>query len=300
MHESDPMMYPYAIYGLDISSEVRLLGVAPGGAAQDVVIRRGEVQLPSLQRGLSGILFHVEQDTVFFRWERVGSFRIRGGREVVVTPDPQVDDLVLQRFMLGPVLAAVLHQRRRLILHASAVALPMGAVAFLGESGSGKSTLAAHFHARGCPLIADDIVAIQVEQETHLVYPGVPEIRLWPDSVSALGEDPDDFPTELPGSAKRVWTVDDKISPQPLARVYLFEEGDRHEILPVPPAEAAIALVRYTYGVRLLLTIDPVAHFHHCMAIARTVPTCRLRRHLALERLPELLTLIEDDLAYGH
>lgn len=292
------LMHTYRLYGLNIRSEMPLSGVLPGGDGLDVLIRRGSFDLPPIQRSRSGIGFHVDEETVYFRWEMVGSFRIHAGRQVDIIPDPQVEDTLLERYITGPVLGTILYQRRHLILHGSAVALHGGAVAFLGESGWGKSTLAAHFHTRGSAVITDDIVAIRIEDDTHLVYPGISEVRLWPDSVTSLRRDPAEQATEMPGSEKQVYHIGAVVQPLPLTRLYLLGQGPRHEIQPVTAAETAIELVRHTYGVRLLRTIRPALHFQHCLTIARAVPTYRLCRHLSLNHLPELLDLIEDNLAH--
>ncbi|MHB9131971.1 MAG: serine kinase [Armatimonadota bacterium] len=293
-------MHSYRFFGLQINSEVCLSGVYPDATRADVVITRGDIRLPPMRRGLFGVEFSVQQDTVFLKWEQIGSFRMQGGREVTVDVFPEIEDAVLQAFITGPVLGAILYQRGCLVLHASAVALDGRAIAFIGESGWGKSTLAAHLLASGGQLITDDIVAVQVGDEAHRVFPGVPEIRLLPDAVTAIGKNPEDLPTDMPGSVKRVCAVDGVTQPLPLARIYLLDSGHQHEISPLASSQTAIELVRHTYGVSVLRSIDPTRHFQHCMTLARTVVIRRLRRHLSLDRLPELIELIKDDLAYDH
>ena len=79
------------------------------------------------------------------------TFLIRGGREIVIDAAPGVEQRLIRLFLLGPALALLLHQRRFLVLHASAVMIDGAAVAFVAEKGMGKSTLAAALHlARAC------------------------------------------------------------------------------------------------------------------------------------------------------
>ena len=80
---------------------------------------------------------------VRFRWPGVGACEVRDGREIAVDPAPGVDADLLSTYLLGPALGVLLHQRGGLVLHASAVTVGGGCVAFLADAGWGKSTLAA-------------------------------------------------------------------------------------------------------------------------------------------------------------
>ena len=58
----------------------------------------------------------------------------------------------------------LLHQRGRMVLHASAVNINDGAVAFMGHNGAGKSTTTFSFMASGYPLVADDILSLEFRE----------------------------------------------------------------------------------------------------------------------------------------
>lgn len=93
----------------------------------------------------------------------------------------------LRHLLLDQVIPLVLSRDRRLVLHASAVAMPAGAVAFAGPSGSGKSTLAAALAAGGFPLLTDDCLVVEPSCREFVARPFYPGARLWPDSVRAVG-----------------------------------------------------------------------------------------------------------------
>jgi hypothetical protein len=114
----------------------------------------------------------------------IGTFLVRDGREILVDPDPDAGDALLQLALLGPVLAALLQQRGDLVLHASAVEIDGAAVGFLGGRGAGKSTMAAALLRRGYPLLTDDILAVSLEDGSPRVLPGFPQLKLWPDAVA--------------------------------------------------------------------------------------------------------------------
>lgn len=75
------------------------------------------------------------------------------------------------------------------VFHASAVQVEDGVIAVLGKSGQGKSTLAASFAAQGHPLLTDDCLVVRWDESTEqwLAQPSYQSVRLWPDSVDALG-----------------------------------------------------------------------------------------------------------------
>lgn len=60
------------------------------------------------------------------------------------------------------------------VLHASAVVLDAGAVAFVGPSGSGKTSVATALWRRGCGFLADDVLAVERRGEDLLCHPGAP------------------------------------------------------------------------------------------------------------------------------
>jgi hypothetical protein len=56
----------------------------------------------------------------------------------------------------------------------------------VGESGAGKSTLAARFMTQGFNVLADDVVAVDVN---CFALPGFPRIKLWQDAADYLNID---------------------------------------------------------------------------------------------------------------
>jgi hypothetical protein len=76
-----------------------------------------------------------------------------------------------------------------LVFHASAIQVEDRVIAILGKSGQGKSTLAGWFASQGFPLLTDDCLVVRWSEATQqwLAQPSYHSVRLWPDSVDALG-----------------------------------------------------------------------------------------------------------------
>ena len=124
--------------------------------------------------------------------------------------------------MAVPLLLAELGE---LAVHAAAVGVCGRAVLFAGPSGRGKSTLALAASELGHPVISEDGVTIDPNDERLRVWPGLRGIR------------GDRGFIELP-AAREVR------EPLPLAAIcVLGERGERLEIKPLSPAAAVPALV---------------------------------------------------------
>lgn len=300
-------MFSYVAYGLGIKSELSLPELDVGEAAPDVELRLGKVDRRPLELDSQGDGLWATEDEARRTLANVGTCQVRRGREIIVDPVPGVDERVLRLSILGPALALVLHQRGRFVLHASTVDSAHGAVAFTGGSGWGKSTLAAALHAHGCPLVADDLTAIAVSPGGSTVSPGFPQLKLWPEALTSLGEAPEAFQPLHPDFDKRARRATQGFSHRilPLRRIYVLGEGPTARIESLQPSEALIGLMPHWYGFRFghrLLEIGDAAasHFRQCATIANSVSVCRLIRPRQLRTLGEVARLVEEDLAREH
>jgi len=277
--------------------------VAGEEAGGEVRIRFGHVDYPAsgtVERGWGHFSPAPKEDYLF--WQETGSFWVRGGRDIVVDPSPTVDEKMLRLFVLGPVLAILLRQRGHFLLHASAVAVAGEAVLFLGGSGWGKSTTAAALHARGHGLVTDDVAVLRVEGSHPMVLPSFPQLKLWPEAAVSLGNDPEKLPRWNPHLEKRARSAAHNFSsaPLPVKRIYVLDEGDTPEILPLRPQEAFVELTRHTYGsdygLQTAMGVGSDSHFRKCASVVNKVSVCSLKRQKSLGRLPDLALSIEKDL----
>jgi hypothetical protein len=172
------------------------------------------------------------------------------------------------------------------------------AVAFLGAKGQGKSSLAAALGARGHEIIADDTLAVGVtESETFMALYGFPQLRLWPDVVSVLGEDAAALARVHPQVDKRTRPVarGSLRTALPLAGIYVLDEASTLEIESMSPSEAFFSLVKHSYALRFLGHAGVTAqHFQQCVRLASSVPAYRLKRPTCLSALPGLARAVEE------
>lgn len=261
-------------------------------------MRQGRIDRTPSGAPDDAVLQWARRDDVCIRYAGGATFRIRDGRDIEFDPDDGADGRALRLLLLGPALAVLLHQRGLLVLHASAIALGESAAAFVGQKGEGKSTLAAALHARGHPLVADDLVPIQFDDPRAVrVRAGFPQLKLGPDVVRQLGEDPALLPRLHPDYEKRARRVDG-LAPGPalpLAGIYVLESSDEQAIVPLPAQERFVELVRHSYLAELLeSTGEAAGHFKQVVSLASRVPVHRLRRPRDLATLPRIAQLVEE------
>jgi hypothetical protein len=293
------MRRPFSLhtaFDLTIASEIPLIELPAGEGAPDVEVTIGIVDpAPPPTDGWSVI---AAPGDVRGWIPSGGAFRVRDGVEIVIAPAPDFDIRALRLGIVGPLLGVILTQRGRFVLHASTVAVDGKAVAFFGPSGRGKSTLTAALTRAGHPLIADDMTVIETTNDTPIVQPGFPRLKLWPDSAEALEHDVDALPLLHPERTKRSLQLSSAFhaQPLPLARCYLLEDGDAESVSELAPKEAVLTLIGYTYQAQWLhQTGASGANLLHCGALVRSGVVRRLQRRRMFDALPDVIRFIEDD-----
>ncbi|MEJ5198969.1 MAG: serine kinase [Anaerolineae bacterium] len=287
----------YRAYGLLLDSALALPELPRASGAPDVRIRLAAVTEPAPPLSAQSPYgwLRAEAGRAVIHWNEIATFLVQDGCEIVVDPAPGVAEELLRAYLLGSALGTLLQQRGWLALHASAVAIGGGAVAFLAGSQWGKSSLAAALYALGHPLVADDVLAVQMDGPAPIVYAGFPQLKLWPDALAALGEDAEALPRLYAGAEKRVRSVQAGFAqaPLPLRHVYVLAYGEAIAIEPLAPRPAFLELVRHSYSVRALAGAAVAAHFAQCSRLAGQVAFSRLRRPQDVALLPELARRVE-------
>ena len=154
----------YTAFALTIHSALPLPELLPGGEKADVTILLDRIG-PSPEEEGPILCLRADEKEACLTWGRVGTVLVRDGCEMIVDPTPGVEPEAVRLLILGAAMGVLLYQRGLTVLHASAVAIDGGVVAFLGEKGAGKSAIAAALYARGHRFITDDLLAVQYDQQ---------------------------------------------------------------------------------------------------------------------------------------
>jgi hypothetical protein len=213
--------------------------------------------------------------------------------------------------LLGMVLSYWFERRGIPMLHAAAVAVSGSAVGFIGTNRGGKSSLAVSLMRRGFPLLADDLVGLELSEAGARARPGFPSIRMWPDLArEVLGDAWEELPLAHPRYDKRRVAVGpttgfgrflDRVCP--LRRLYLPERRDpeQHglevEFESVHPSEAIFQLLRGSFLPRLTQAsgLAP-GRMQIFGGLTRTVEVRRLIYPTGFEHLQRVAERILEDL----
>ena len=297
-------VYVSFAYGLRISADFKIPDLTPADEVgeSDVLIQRASVPgYPAELVERSTLIVGADEHGIRLELKDFGRFRIYDGSVIQYEPLSGQEPSSVIPTILGLGLGILLYQRGVFTLHASGIRHGDGCVAFVAHKGTGKSTTCANLHARGYPVVTDDVLAVTFdEQGTPRVHPAFPLVKLRPDAVRSLGGTADDLPRIDARYERRRLNVKDTFSltPLPLKRIYLLEEAETMECVDLPAREGFLQLLTHSYVVRILgRAAATPKHFAECNSIMKQVPVRRLRRPRDLNRMPELIDLIEADLA---
>ncbi len=167
-------------YGLKFWTELPLPGFAEWVGDPDVQIVLGATPShlgeSAVRRGRS----EKTENEFLMKAPNGASFYVRSGELVVVDPGPLAPKHPeVVSLLTGPVMAAILYMRKRLVLHASGTVAGSSVVLFMGASGSGKSTTAAKMLELGHLLVTDDLGALDLSESGQTkIWPGPRLLKL--------------------------------------------------------------------------------------------------------------------------
>lgn len=302
------MSHYYRVFGLSVESALACPELLPAEptAAPDITFRCSEPA--RALEGSAGLRPPPKVAPGYCRayFDGVGQFEVRDGREITVEPDAGVPEDSLRTILLGACLAILMHQRQLFVLHCSAVRTERGAVVFAGMSGTGKSTMVSAFLQRGYRILADDMLALTLNEAGEVIaLPGFPQVKLWADSAKALGRSTEGLRRVLPEYEKFVAPETERFDAAPgrLHAIYVLrvEDGAALGLEPLGPTERFNALLDHTWQ-KLLLSGLGVRewHFHTAARIASLIYAARLTRPAAPLEIKPAVDLIEADMRMEH
>ena len=289
------MPYRYTLYGLKVACDFPLTGLEPESADEsfpaDVSVQKRAIAVAE-SSAIKQYLLRSSPDEAVFVYPSVGAVLVRGGREIWVDLFPRTDETTLTPLILGTGMSVLLTQRGLTVLHASCVLIGDSAVAFVGRKGDGKSVMAASLAHSDCPLISDDVTALDLAGDPISVLPAARQIRLLPDALNSLGVDAAALPKVYASSPKRIWraAATDLPPTVPLRRIYVLAQADQVGIEPLAPVDAFVQLLRHAYLSRWSsLAHQTPDHFQNVSALANRVPVFRLSRPHNFAQMPDLI-----------
>ncbi|BAZ43113.1 hypothetical protein NIES4102_01090 [Chondrocystis sp. NIES-4102] len=296
----------FSAYGLVIQSDFFLPELALKSDNQchpDIKIYQSKLQAPELHPTDSNILSAISQDSAYLYWSEAGTILVKEGKQIVVDPIDNFDEQILRIFVLGAAFGLLLHQRGFMILHGNSINIKGKGVCFIGNRGFGKSTISASLYFKGYPIVSDDVTAIKFENSQAYLVPGYGRIKLWTDSVEALGLEAQNLPKVHPNFEKREYLINESLVTDlvPLKCVYILGGAEELTIESLSPSEALFKIMQNCYCTRfckqMYNTLSAVEHFQQSSSLVKHTNVFALKRTNDLSSLAKLTELIEEHIA---
>jgi hypothetical protein len=295
------MTYHYQAFGLKIYSNLEIPEFVRDTGEPEVQIRFGSVP-ESLQNPVrTGVCFQAKPGAYLLNRKNVARYLVTEGKDILIEQVPGVNNGKIRLFLLSSVFGALLHQRKLMPLHASAIRVNNGCVLFCGTSGSGKSTIARSLMQRGYPLHTDDISVVTIDKnKTPIAFPGYPQQKLWGDALTKLGDPNQDYRRVRSKLDKFAIPTREQFNDTPLAikKIYILSPFNQKKVClsPLKGVEKFNHLNFQTYRPKLALSMGMTAtHFKTAGIIASQVPVILAQRSIKPFLLEELADTLETD-----
>ena len=294
---SDQRFY-YHTYGLKIESQLELPELPEISPCEqpDVVIETPGVSAQLEDATFRNGWLEMGDERCQINIEGIARYRVEQGQRVLLdrrvprNVDPAANPGDVRLFLLGGALGALLHQRRWLPLHVSALKTPGGVWAFTGHSGAGKSTLGAWLHhVEGWPLVTDDVAVIKPSEEKPYLHPGPPRVKLWKDALAKLGIQKEGLVRDLTRMDKYHLMLKEgfQSTAHPLAALVILErlaEGEPASLELVKGVDAFKAIMGSLYRPEMAEKFNGSSNLmKDAAALSRQIRVYRYRRPWVLE-----------------
>lgn len=219
----------------------------------------------------------------------------REGADVIAWPQPGTSERAVRDLYLNQVLPMIRGQQGDLVIHASAVAAPMGALGFVAPTRRGKSTLAAAFARSGIPFLSDDGLTLVRGDAGYIARPNRPSFRLWQDSEIAIN--PGVIASE-PANEKSLVEAGRALpfqtAPVPLAALYFLGHGqtDAPAIEPIGRQRAMAELINHSFLLDVTEQRRLRQHFDELGDLAEVIPCFTLDYPRDYAALPQVIAAV--------
>ena len=294
-------VYFYRAAGVTLACEFPLPGLIAANHHHTVAdVRVHFAPVPDRLDGAQnlGPNWQFDENEFLFLIPGLARFLIVGGREIRIQPEYATPHDELAAFLSGTVLGILLHQRSRIVLHASAVNVRGRAVLFCGPTGAGKSTLAAALDARGYPVISDDLCAVDVDgHDIPHVAPDGRNLKLWPRAIEHLGLERG---PAVRCRIEKYYVESGAVSYDPMAigALYVLREALPPHVAGIERPNVAVAalLIRQSAYCPALVRLmgQRARYFHAASRLAKAAGIYRLTRALEFARMGEEVGRLED------
>lgn len=275
----------YRLFGLVIESPFDLSPLSPESPASTVDIKLSEGNVPATLGDVAawGAWWSMAPSgDLLLAVPGVGRALIQRGESITFERRPGATTGEVTYGIVQSIVPPTLHQRGDIVLHASALMTPNGALCVLGHSGAGKSTVALAASRRGHSVLSDDVTPVRWLSEGPMTFAGPSAVAVWNDSRERFGGQ-----GALLGRARErankfvlATNAPPTAGPFPIRACVLLTEHPKAdvEVSQLTGRDAFMALKVHTRGRRLAEQLHLMSYFSRIAQLAEDIPILRVGR----------------------
>ena len=185
-------MYTYWAYGLKVGSQIPFPELFPieDDGPMDLEIVFGDIPIiEKTEKGFHSDNYDITPEAYRITIKGIASYHVAEGKRIIISAHPIADQDSIRLFCLSNAFAAVLHQRRTIPLHCSAILDRGELVLVFGASGAGKSTTMASLLQKGFKPFSDDVcVPVFDALSTEIrLFSSYPMMKFWKETLDLAG-----------------------------------------------------------------------------------------------------------------
>ena len=156
--------------------------------------------------------------------------------------------------------------------------------------------------------MTDDVLALVEKEARFKVLPACPSMNLWPNTLTELGDEDLDIPSQEARKMKARLSLRDSesafcSSEVPLERLYLLNPmkagsvDERVQISGIPPSSAVLELFRHTRAGSILGVGDQKKLLQTFARLVSVVPVCKLTYPAGFEKFSAIYDAVLQDIS---
>ncbi len=181
-------MFYYTAFGFSIASEISFpeLFVRKKTKLIDVQIKIGTTPRTIANGETPNPDLWITPDKYLIHFKDAAYYYAENGKRIIVEPYKNAEPNSMRVYLLCNAMAAIIHQRKLIPLHASGIIINGGVALIVGHSGAGKSTTIKALTKKSHKIFTDDVCVLKLKKGKVFAIPSYPMMKLWENSFDLL------------------------------------------------------------------------------------------------------------------
>lgn len=298
--------YYYRVYGLNLQSDIKIDEFMEIDEKSQIDVRITYDEIPNdiKEKMKNGRSYEGSKERMWFHVKDIGTYDVVNGKEIHYTPSENADIYHMKIFITCSCMGFIMFQRNKIAIHGGTIVIGNKAVIVTGDKGAGKSTLTSALRKKGYKFLADDISAIEFENDEVVVNPGFPYQKLCSDAVENMGYDKSKYFSFMSDKEIKYLIpsfnefVDHNCKIGAIFKLSKDESADYVYMEEIKSSNKIIEIIKNVYRGEFMGIIGgmPVDYFNNCMKIAKSVKVYNLVRPAEGFTVDNQVRLIENEI----